>query len=139
MNLLLNRETFSEQSTIGELSIDGTFACHTLEDVARPVKIKHQTCIPAGKYKVVIAPSNRFKRDLPRLLEVPSFDGILIHPGNTNQDTSGCILVGRTRAKDFVGESRAAFSELSAMIRAALDRGEEVWIEIRGGFERVEV
>lgn len=139
MNLLLIRQTFTERSTIGELSVDGTFECYVLEDVARPVKIKGKTCIPAGRYKIIIAPSNRFKRNLPRLLDVPGFAGILIHPGNKAEDTEGCLLVGQTRSPDFVGQSRAAFGALFPKLQGALKRGQEISIEIRGGFEHVEV
>jgi|SRR5690242_13757550 len=138
MNLLLIRDTFSQNSTIGELSIDGTFFCYVLEDVARPVKIHGQTCIPAGKYLVTITPSARFKRDMPLLNDVPAFSGIRIHQGNNASNTDGCLLVGRTKAKDFVGESRAAFAELFPLLQAAIDRGETIEIEIRGGFETVE-
>jgi hypothetical protein len=124
----LNTET---PTTIGELYVNGAFFCFTLEDVIRPegVKIKHETAIPAGKYQVVIAWSNRFQKHMPRLIDVPMFDGILIHSGNTNAHTSGCILVGRKRGEASIAESRAAFAALFNVIaRAALT--EKVWIEI---------
>lgn len=138
MNLLLNRETFTEHSTIGELSVDGTFFCYVLEDVARPIKIKHQTSIPAGRYKITITHSTRFDRELPLLNDVPGFEGIRIHPGNTDKDTSGCLLVGLSRAKDLVGNSREAFNTLLPKLQLAVKRGEEISIEIRGGFDQVE-
>ena len=119
MELLLKRIHKTETSTIGELSIDGKFECYTLEDVERAVKIKNETAIPKGKYKVIITPSNRFKRDLPLLQNVPGFEGIRIHSGNTNHDTEGCILVGQTRAADFIGNSRKAFDKLFAKMQKA--------------------
>jgi len=119
MELLLKRIHKTSTSTIGKLSVDGKFECYTLEDVERAVKIKNETAIPKGKYKVVITPSNRFKRDLPLLQNVPNFEGIRIHSGNTNHDTEGCILVGQTRATDFIGNSRKAFDKLFAKLKKA--------------------
>ena len=119
MELLLKRIHKTETSTIGELSIDGKFECYTLEDVERAVKVKNETAIPKGKYKVIITPSNRFKRDLPLLQNVPGFEGIRIHSGNTNHDTEGCILVGQTRAADFIGNSRKAFDKLFPKLQKA--------------------
>lgn len=84
--------------TIGYLSVDGTHFCDTLEDRMRDLehgpKILGATTIPAGRYKVVVNRPLRFGRDLSSLLNVPGFEGILIHRGNTARDTSGCILVG---------------------------------------------
>lgn len=108
-----------DSSTIGELTIDGKFECYTLEDKERDVKIKCETAIPKGTYKVIINQSNRFKKLLPLVLNVPNFEGIRIHPGNTNHDTEGCILVGRTRSKDFIGQSRKAFATLFAKMKEA--------------------
>ena len=112
MEIKIKRLHRTDHSTIGELSIDGKFECFTLEDIERDVKIKSETAIPKGTYKVIINRSNRFKRLLPLLLNVPNFEGIRIHSGNTNHDTEGCILVGLTRSKDFIGQSRKAFNKL---------------------------
>jgi len=131
MRLVLTRKTFTDKSTIGELTVDGAFQCFTLEDVPREKKIAGKTAIPAGTYKLIINHSPRFKRDLPRLLEVPGFEGILIHPGNKAEDTEGCILVGKTEGKDFIGSSRDAFEALFAKLRKALDGGEAVSIEVQ--------
>jgi len=109
----------SENSTIGEMTIDGKWECYTLEDKERDVKIKSETAIPKGTYKVIINQSNRFKKLLPLLLNVPNFEGVRIHPGNTNHDTEGCILVGRTKSKDFIGQSRKAFESLFAKMKLA--------------------
>jgi len=138
MLLTLKRSVFTDKSTIGDLAVDGQFEAFTLEDVARQKKIKHETCIPAGRYNVIINHSQRFNRDLPLLENVPNFDGIRIHPGNTDKDTSGCVLVGQTKSQDFVGNSRVTFDALFAKIKAALDGGDKVEIEITGGFDQVD-
>ena len=119
MKLHVKRLHKTDNSTIGELTIDGIFQCYTLEDVEREVKIKSETAIPKGTYKVIINKSNRFKRLLPLLLDVKGFEGIRIHSGNTNHDTEGCILVGETRGKDFVGKSRKAFDKLFEKMKKA--------------------
>ncbi|HEX8186352.1 MAG TPA: DUF5675 family protein [Blastocatellia bacterium] len=132
MNLKLVRKTFTEQSTIGDLSVNGKQECFTLEDKVRAVKIHGKTAIPAGIYEVAITFSDKFKKPLPLLLNVPNFAGVRIHSGNTAADTEGCILVGTTKGKDVVGNSRVAFKALFAKIEAALKK-EKVFIEIVGG------
>lgn len=131
MNLKLVRRTLTEQSTIGTLSINGVFECFTLEDRVRPVKIHGATAIPPGIYEIAITFSDRFQKPLPLLLNVPNFSGIRIHPGNTAADTEGCILVGTTERKNFIGNSRVAFKALFAKLEAALKR-EKVFIEVGG-------
>jgi hypothetical protein len=132
MNLRLLRRTFTDTSTIGQLTVDGKPECFTLEDKVRAVKIKGQTAIPAGIYEVTITFSDKFKKPLPLLLNVPNFAGIRIHPGNTAADTEGCILVGTTAAKDRVGNSKVAFAALFPKLQAALLK-EKVFIEVVGG------
>jgi len=129
MNITVARKEFTEKSTIGDLLIDGEFECFTLEDCVRPVKIKGMTAIAAGVYEVVINFSERFKRPLPLLLEVPDFEGVRIHPGNTDADTEGCILVGRVKQPDFIGESRVAFEALFTKMQDAAAR-EKIFVEI---------
>lgn len=119
MKLQLIRSKSSDKSTIGRLLIEGAFQCWTLEDVVRPVKIAAVTAIPAGTYKVIITESNRFKRRLPLLVDVPDFAGIRIHPGNCAADTEGCILVGTSYSTDWVSNSRVAFDKLFALLDAA--------------------
>ena len=126
MKLLLKRMHKTDISTIGELYIDGVFQCYTLEDIERDVKIKSETAIAKGKYKVMITMSNRFKRYMPLLLNVPNFQGVRIHAGNTNHDTEGCILVGQTRSKDFIGQSRKAYEKLFKKLQAAKDISIEI-------------
>lgn len=127
--LLLKRKWLTPNSTIGELSLDGKFLCFILEDTVRPEKIKGKTAIPAGRYQIIITPSNRFKRDLPLLLNVPNYEGIRIHVGNVPENTEGCLLPGVERGKDQVIASRIAFDKLFSTIRVLLKKG-ELWIEI---------
>ncbi|HSY50387.1 MAG TPA: DUF5675 family protein [Thermoanaerobaculia bacterium] len=132
MQLHLKRTTPTSKSTIGELSIDGAFECYVLEDVVRPagVKVDGETAIPAGTYNVIIDYSNRFARQMPHILDVPNFQGIRIHSGNTAVDTEGCLLLGQTKDVDFVGESKAAFAAFFPKLEAALSGGQQVTITI---------
>ena len=128
------RDTFSDESTIGKLYIDGEYFCETLEDKDRfleagGVKIYGKTCIPRGTYQLAITMSNRFKKELPLLLNVPQFEGIRIHAGNTAADTDGCILLGRTRRNNFVENSRDAVNEFIEKLAKMLE-DDEVWIEV---------
>lgn len=137
MKLLLRRENCAENYTRGRLFIDGVFECWTMEDTDRFMenggeKIYGKTCIPRGEYEVIVTMSNRFKRRLPLLKDVPGFEGIRIHPGNTSLDTEGCILVGvkdDTR-EDRVLMSRVTFDGVFSRIDSALSRDEKVTIEI---------
>ena len=98
MELIIYRHTYNTQpdrNIIGDLHIDGEFFCHTLEDEKRPdgVKVKHETAIQTGIYKVILTMSNRFRRVMPLLVDVPMFSGVRMHGGNTSKNTSGCPLV----------------------------------------------
>lgn len=122
--------------------VDGVRFCDTLEDADRDVnrngslndpgesKIMHETAIPYGKYAVSIRRSPRFGRDLPYLHDVPHFEGILIHRGNTPGHTSGCILVGENKVKGRVINSTPYEIELVDRMKAAIASGESVTIEI---------
>lgn len=142
MNLKLIRRYFSEEYTIGSLLIDGVKFCDTLEDKTRDTnkdgdlndpgegKVAAQTAIPFGTYQVVLNVSPRFKRELPRLLNVPDFDGVLIHRGNTATDTAGCILIGENKVKGKVIKSTPYEIELVKRLKEAIKKGEEIKIEI---------
>lgn len=133
MELNLIRDDLSPNTTIGQLFIDSQTEreCYILEDKYRgdAPKVKGETCIPNGRYEVVLAWSNRFGKLMLRLLNVPRFDGILIHPGNTKKDTLGCLLPGQTKAIDFVGNSVAAYNALFLKITYAL-KTQKVFINI---------
>jgi hypothetical protein len=130
MKLTLLRQPSTLRSTPGTLLIDGIFECYTLEDVVRPVKIQNQTAIPAGEYEVIINSSARFKRLMPLLLNVPGYDGVRIHPGNTDADTDGCILVGDVPSHDFLGSSRPAFGRLFPKLKVAFDAKQSISLTI---------
>lgn len=126
MKLLLKRIALKEKYTIGKLYIDGEFFSDTLEDPVREEKIYGQTAIPIGIYKVTITLSPRFRRWLPLLHDVPNFEGVRIHRGNTPEDTHGCILVGQNKIKGQVVNS--AHTEIELMKR--LKGEKDITIEI---------
>lgn len=132
MELRLIRRWFSDDCTIGTLYVGNLWECYTLEDLVREpgVKAPKETAIPYGRYRVVIDWSNRFQRMMPHVLDVPMFSGIRIHAGNTDEDTEGCILVGRERGEECIRLSRMAFNDLFAKIIAARDREEEIWLSV---------
>lgn len=153
MNLSIQRKYKKAAYTIGVLSVDGKYFCETLEDTDRGLKqtdslakikavtVPGETAIPTGKYFVamdVISPKYKavkFYNDLcggkvPRLLDVPGYSGCLIHTGNTQQDTEGCVLVGKNRAKGKVLDSRATFTALYKLMKAAADRKEIILLTI---------
>lgn len=120
MKLKLKRQDYSDSRTIGRLSIDGEDFCWTLEDAVRTgPKVYGKTAIPAGTYAVKLTMSPRFARILPLLIDVPGFDGVRIHPGNTAADTEGCLLVGTGRTNDAITGSRDAFNALMARLEHA--------------------
>lgn len=132
MKLVLERLQLDPDVTIGSLTVDGDWQCWTLEDTVRPpgVKVPAQTAIAPGQYTVVINMSNRFKRELPLLLNVPNFTGVRIHAGNTPADTEGCILVGCDRHAKSIGRSRAAMDNLMIQLQGAQRRGEPITLKI---------
>lgn len=118
MELTLKRIAKKDTYTIGKLYVDDEYFCDTLEDKDRgltsdmpledikKVKVYGQTAIPIGRYQVVMNMSTRFKKVMPLLLNVPGFDGIRIHSGNTAADTQGCILLGQNKVVGKVINSR---------------------------------
>lgn len=132
--LTLERMEFTDKSTVGELLVDGEFFCYTLEDTCRALdyKVAGETAIPAGKYQVIINDSLRFKRPMPLLLNVPGYEGVRIHSGNTSKDTQGCILVGMTKGRDIVYDSRTAFNKLFPEIEKRCVSG-KLFIAVVGG------
>ena len=123
MTLILQRTHEVGDSTFGKLFLnDMTFLNYTLEDKVRDVKIKHQTAIPAGTYEIIINKSERFKQMMPLLLNVPGFDGIRIHKGNSAIDTSGCILVGDIVSNDRLLSSTTAYQRLYDLLYKTLKK-----------------
>ena len=132
MKLELLRKEFTEKSTIGDFFIDGKRFCYSLEDVVRDIKISGETAIPYGVYEVITNYSNRFKKVMPLIKDVPGFDGIRIHAGNTAENTEGCPLLGYTKDVDFVGKSNKAFYDFFVLLQKGLDTG-KVFITISKG------
>lgn len=133
MELRVNRFKYGEKSTLGRLFVDGVAFCYCLEDVKRAdgIKVDGATAIPAGTYKVIIDDSTRFKRPMPHILDVPNFEGIRIHAGNTDADTEGCILLGtKIENDDFISGSKDAFNNFFPKLQAALNEGNDVMITI---------
>ena len=128
MILTLDRKYKLPTYTIGKLYIDGEYFCDTLEDKDRgltdsmfvseisKIKIKKETAIPTGTYKVTITYSNRFKKNMPLINDVKGFEGIRIHSGNTDKDTEGCILVGFNKVKGNVINSRDTYNKLFSVL-----------------------
>ena len=132
MNIDLTRHWFTPKSTIGIMHIDGIEVCFTLEDALPKdgIKIPGLTCIPAGKYKVIMDMSTRFKCLMPHILNVPGFDGIRIHAGNTAASTNGCVLVGLGRQVDMITLSHDAFVIVNSEIEKAYNKKEAITLTI---------
>lgn len=152
MEIKVRRIAKKEAYTIGKMYVNGEYICDTLEDKDRGltsnmsvaqicgVKIKGETAIPTGRYLIDMKTvSPRFggraqyqfcKGRLPRLCNTIGFQGVLIHCGNTAKDTEGCILVGLNKAVGQVLNSTATFRKLYPILKAADERGEQIWITI---------
>lgn len=142
MEITVNRKVKTKVSTISDVLIDGEFYCYGLEDTDRglsndmPIeeikkkKVFAQTAIPTGRYEVIISFSNRFQQYMPLLLNVPGFEGVRIHPGNTAANTEGCLLLGQTVGADFVGNSRLAYRSFMPKLRA-IEKTEKIFITFK--------
>lgn len=153
MRLTINRIWRATDYTIGRLSVNGSPFCDTLEDRdrglesdmpledLRRLKLSGKTAIPTGTYDItmkVYSPkfgARAFYRQtcrgkLPRLLNVPAYEGILIHCGNDHRDTAGCILVGWNEVKGRLVRSAEAFRRLCERLTEADSRGEAITITI---------
>lgn len=142
MELILKRDTFTEESTIGKLSIDGTFECYILEDKDRGLtdsmplaeivgtKIYGKTAIPYGCYEIDWTMSNRFKVMMPILKNVKGYEGIRIHKGNSEIDSLGCLLCGTKKITNRITESTIATNKLYTKIAEAKKKGIKIYITI---------
>ena len=122
MKMSVRRRFFGDKYTIGKMYLNGKSFKDTLEDPVRDLKsvkdkVWGDTAIPAGTYKVELNYSPKFKRVLPAILNVPFFEGIRIHRGNTHEDTHGCILVGENKVVGKVLNSAKAEIELIDILR----------------------
>ena len=141
MKLKLNRIALRKTYTIGKLYIDGKYFCDTLEDTVRDInksgkfdngekKVKGKTAIPYGTYEIKWTYSPRFKKYTPQLMNVPQFEGIRIHAGNSSTDTEGCLLLGQNKKVGMVLNSRATINKFYPIIKEACSNG-KVTIEIK--------
>lgn len=141
MKLTLKRIALRPTYTIGKLYIDDAYFCDTLEDTVRDTnksgkfdngeqKIKGKTAIPYGTYEIKWTYSPRFKKYTPQLMNVPSFEGIRVHAGNTSADTEGCLILGENKYVGKVLNSRATINKFYPIIKEACSNG-KVTIEIK--------
>lgn len=153
MKLEVERRWKKETYTIGRLYVDGVYFCNTLEDKCRGLKqtdsiyfikqrkVYGETAIPSGTYTVAMnVTSPKYaaiawywqlcQGKMPRLLNVPGFEGILVHPGNDPTQTLGCLLVGKNTKVGQLTESKATFKALYKEMKKAYDAGEEITIII---------
>lgn len=142
MKLVVLRYNSERDYTDGLLYIDDLFECFTLEDEYRTGKVWGETRIPDGTYKVTLRTeggfheryTNKFGKDFHKgmlwVRDVPGFEYILIHIGNTDDDTAGCLLVGTTadKNKNFIGNSAGAYKSFYPKVARALLNGDEVSI-----------
>lgn len=141
MKLTLKRIALRPTYTIGKLYIDDVYFCDTIEDTVRDLnkngkfdngekKIHSKTAIPYGTYEIKWTYSPRFKKHTPQLMNVPSFEGIRIHAGNTSADTEGCLILGKNKQVGKVLNSRATINKFYPIIKEACYNG-KVTIEIK--------
>jgi len=150
MKIKVIREVLTPTETLGSLYINDKFFCYTLEDIDRKLKntdsidfvkahkVKANTAIPSGEYRMILSMSNRFKRIMPEVLNVPGFQGIRFHGGNTHKDSEGCVLVAKQRninkpsswqgIKNWVFGSQE--KQLIAEMQKALSKGEKITLSI---------
>lgn len=147
MRVKVTREILRPESTIGKLYIDDGYYCRTLEDKVRgenEPKIYGKTAIPAGTYRITLRTAGTtheaYKNRFPEfhkgslwIRDIPGYEYVLIHCGNTPADTSGCVLVGLvydTSVPDKIVNSELAYRRIYPIIADAIERGEDVTIEI---------
>ncbi len=153
LELTLHRKWKKDKYSIGNLYVDGKFFCNTLEDKDRNLfqgmsendimkrKVYGETAIPYGRYRITLkvqSPKYSKKKQyekcngyLPRLLNVPCWEGVLLHIGNYPADTAGCILVGKNEVKGAVVNSTTYFWKLYDILKKADEEGKEIWITIQ--------
>lgn len=141
MKLTLKRIALRPTYTIGKLYIDNVYFCDTIEDTVRDInkngkfdngekKVHSKTAIPYGTYEIKWTYSPRFKKYTPQLMNVPSFEGIRIHAGNTSADTEGCLILGENKQVGKVLNSRTTINKFYQIIKEACSNG-KVTIEIK--------
>lgn len=136
MTLTLLRQHKTEYYTEGELFHGEKKLCDTLEDKVRVIrnlqdKVTGYTAIPNGTYNVTWTYSQKFRRNLPLIEQVPWFRGIRIHAGNTAEDTAGCVLVGKKDGAGRLTMSKVTSERINLLISSAIMRKEKVTIIVQ--------
>lgn len=135
MYIIVNRIFKASTYTIGELSVNNKYLCDTLEDRVRPEgeKVYGETAIPSGTYTVILSYSNRFKKIMPEIQNVPNFTGVRIHCGNSSKDTEGCLLVGKWDGKteNWISDSKNTYNKLYSLLEEASNNKENITITIK--------
>ena len=137
IKFLLQRDVCAPGFTLGRLFVDGMMYGFTCEDQDRKLeenpgaKIKGRTAIARGLYRLTLSFSNRFKKVMPLIKDVPGFEGVRIHGVNDADDTEGCPLLGKTRTAVGVINCADVNAALIEFIRQAEDQGDAVWIEVQ--------
>ena len=145
MELKVYRFSSQSQTTLGALHINGEFECYTLEDQHQDMKVRGETRIPKGKYKIAFRTVGGFHakyskkfpdmhKGMLQVMNVPNFEYILIHIGNDEDDTMGCLLVGlhcnnNKIDKGQISSSTTAYKTMYPKVLKALESGENVNIE----------
>lgn len=142
LHLTLIRAYKKDTYTIGRLYAGGRFICNTIEDKDRglnqfmsesdiqKVKVKAETAIPIGTYKLVVSMSPKFGRKLIEIQNVPAYSGVRVHRGNTAQDSAGCVIVGMNTEKGKVTNSTKYEELLTTMVESAINNKEECYLTI---------
>lgn len=132
MEIIVKRFEFDKDYTISRVFINGEFICYAIEDEIRERKVKGETAIPYGTYNIGIRYSPRFGPNMLWVKNVPGFEYILIHTGNTDDDTEGCLIlgmrIGQLNGKRAVLDSKAAYNKFYPLVKASLDKQEHVQI-----------
>lgn len=144
MRLTLKRIANKPTYVIGKLYINGKYFCSTLEDVDRgldstmteeeikKIKVKGETAIPTGIYKIILNYSPKFKKVMPLLTNVKGYSGVRIHSGNSAKDTEGCLLVGQNT---IVGRLTNSKNTYNALFKRLQQKGSnDITIEINRNY-----
>ena len=143
--LRVSSESDSSSGLVFDITDGRKFLCYSLEDEYRNEKVKHETRVPAGTYQILLRKEGGFNaryakkygdfhKGMLHVQDVPGFEYILIHTGNTDEHTSGCLIVGDSQENNqlmkngFIGKSVQAYKRIYTPIAEALENGEEVTI-----------
>lgn len=136
MKIVIKRDMKGNTYTAGKMYVDGRHFADTLEpraiDWIKEQKTMNKTAIPEGTYKLEMRYSTKFKTQMPFVLNVPHFDGIMLHVGNSVRDSRGCILVGTRTYPSVLTQSRDAVNRLILLMEE--HKGESVTLTVENGF-----